>query len=204
MRFARFAPALVALALGLMAGSGVLAATYEDPDWPCIQRKVLELSIAQMWPGPMPEGDWREDEAARALAARIAPRRTPLEEVEAQVATFAATLDEAERAQRLARVFAGVLNTIDAERGQIIAGIGRYARNQADLAARVAEKEAELVTLRSAADADLDRVEEIEDTLAWDVRVFRERAQSLTYVCETPVLLEQRAFAIARILAEAI
>ena len=39
------------------------------------------------------------------------------------------------------------------------------------------------------------------NTLAWDTRIFKQRAQSLNYVCETPVLLEQRAFAIARALA---
>jgi hypothetical protein len=37
--------------------------------------------------------------------------------------------------------------------------------------------------------------------LAWDTRIFRERSQSLTYVCETPVLLERRAFELARALA---
>ena len=49
---------------------------------------------------------------------------------------------------------------------------------------------------------DWDRIEELQDALAWDIRVYKERAQALTFVCETPVLLEQRAFAIARTLAE--
>jgi hypothetical protein len=54
---------------------------------------------------------------------------------------------------------------------------------------------------RPAEPKDFDRIEELEDTLAWETRIFRDRAQSLTYVCETPVLLEQRAFAIARLIA---
>ena len=33
---------------------------------------------------------------------------------------------------------------------------------------------------------------------AWDKRIFDERNQALHYVCETPVLLEQRLFEIAR------
>ncbi len=37
-----------------------------------------------------------------------------------------------------------------------------------------------------------------ETRLEWDKRIFDERSQSLTYVCETPTLLEQRAFEIAR------
>jgi hypothetical protein len=36
--------------------------------------------------------------------------------------------------------------------------------------------------------------------LEWDLRVFDERHQSLAYVCETPTLIEQRLFALARVI----
>ena len=32
----------------------------------------------------------------------------------------------------------------------------------------------------------------------WDVRIYDDRRGSLSYLCEQPVLLEQRAFALAR------
>ena len=35
----------------------------------------------------------------------------------------------------------------------------------------------------------------------WDIRVFEDRRSSLGYLCEQPVLLEQRAFALARTIA---
>ena len=35
----------------------------------------------------------------------------------------------------------------------------------------------------------------------WDIRIFEDRRQSLVYLCEQPVLLEQRAFALARAIA---
>ena len=41
-------------------------------------------------------------------------------------------------------------------------------------------------------------LDELETRFSWDKRIFEERAQSLTYVCETPVLLEQRLYEIAR------
>jgi len=44
----------------------------------------------------------------------------------------------------------------------------------------------------TAADADL------EELLSWDLRIFEERNRSMTYLCEQPVLLEQRAFALGR------
>jgi hypothetical protein len=63
--------------------------------------------------------------------------------------------------------------------------------------------EADLAALQAAPEAerDMDRIEALQDGLAWETRIFKDRAQSLTYVCEAPVLLEQRAFAIGRALA---
>ena len=53
------------------------------------------------------------------------------------------------------------------------------------------------VTTLSAAVDGTGRIQ----ALDWDQRIFTERQQSLTYVCETPVILEQRAFALGRIIA---
>lgn len=197
----RWRIARVGLACLALAAASTGAAQPVDPDWPCVQRKVPSLSIGQMWSGPMPEGDWREDPAIGELAPALAARRNPIEEVEARVDEFAAAMPESERAERLAELFAGVLETIDAERGQLIGGIGRYARNQTALSERIEAMQGELADLNAAPEKDFDRIEELQDTLAWDTRIFRDRAQALTYVCETPVLLEQRAFAIARLIA---
>ena len=48
---------------------------------------------------------------------------------------------------------------------------------------------------------DFDAIDAEEKALDWDQRVFTDRQQSLTYVCETPVILEQRLFALGRALA---
>ena len=41
------------------------------------------------------------------------------------------------------------------------------------------------------------RLPEIEKQLLWDTRIYDARQQSMTAVCESPVLLEQRVFALA-------
>lgn len=199
MQAGRIRAGLTALALALTVTVPVSAADFDDPEWPCIQRKVPSLSVGQMWSGPMPEGDWRDTPAIESLARVLAPRRTTLEEVEARGAEFAASLDEAERAEGLSELFAAVLSRIDAERGQLISGIGRYARNQTALSDRIEGLQGELASLDP--QEDDERMRELEEVLIWQARIFTERAQALTYVCETPVLLEQRAFAIARALA---
>jgi hypothetical protein len=177
------------------------AASSDDPDWPCIQRKVDTIAMFQMWSGPMPEGAWRDDEAIRREAARLAPRRVPIEEVEAAAAELVDGMPDDERAETLGQLFNGIVDLIQRERQEIMGGIARYARSQARLAERVDAQQAELRVLNAQAEKDWDAIEELQDTVDWDARLHRERAQSLTYVCETPVLLEQRAFAIGRALA---
>lgn len=60
---------------------------------------------------------------------------------------------------------------------------------------------AELNALRakdSPSEAERAKARELDERLLWDIRVFDEREQSLSYVCESPVLLERRLFALAR------
>ncbi len=190
--------------LVLLAGTGVgLAARLDDPDWPCIQRRVPELAIGQMWPGPMPAEDAAADPEIRALARRLAPRRLAVDDIPAAVETPLRAVAPEARPAWLAGLFAAILHQINAERDDLIAGIGRYAARQRSMAEAIDVLESDLAKLEAAPEGErnMDRIEELRDQLAWETRIFKERGQSLTYVCETPVLLEKRAFAIGRELA---
>ncbi|MDT8343278.1 MAG: hypothetical protein RQ752_02485 [Thermohalobaculum sp.] len=195
---------LLLAALAGTAASRAGAADFSDPDWPCIQRKVPHLAPAQMWSGPAlgdPLPDWRADPAVARLAPVLAARRTPDPEVERLVAEFATAAPAVDRAARLTLLFAGAFALIDAERGEIIGGIARYARKQSALAAQLDTTRDRIASLAAKPDRSLDdedRLEELQDQLAWDTRIFKERQQSLTYVCESPVILEQRAFMLAK------
>jgi hypothetical protein len=176
------------------------AATFDDPDWPCIQRKVPELSIGQMWAGPEVTDPIRElarDADIREAAGPLVARRNTQEEFEAMIDEYAAGLGE-DKSDKMTALFLASFNQISHERTQIINGIARYAHKQTDLAEQIDIKRQELAELNAVADDEKnwDRIEELQDTLVWDERIYNDRRQSLTYVCETPVLLEQRAFAI--------
>jgi hypothetical protein len=43
-----------------------------------------------------------------------------------------------------------------------------------------------------------------QDKLLWDLRVYNDRHQSATYVCEVPTLIEQRVGALARAVQQAV
>jgi hypothetical protein len=190
----------IGLAILITSGDSSWAASPTDPDWPCIQPKVPQISVGQVWNGPpidaIGEG-WRDDAAVADLAEKLASRRTPLEEAQTMIADFAKIQENS--ASRLTMLFAGTLSLINSERASIIAGIGRYAKRQRALSKKIEADMAELSKLPQ--DDSPDSVSQRADMLevqAWDVRIFQEREKSLRYVCEQPVVLEQRAFAIGR------
>lgn len=184
--------------LSLLAVPGTsLAAGSEDPDWPCVQRRVPEVSAGMVWAGPPLEElqqDWRQVPEVSQLAGKIAARRTELEAAKAAVADFAAGLG-ADRSEKLTLLFAGTLTIVNRDRASILSGIERFTRKQRALADRISETAAKLKALP--ADAAAQR-EELEQQRLWDTRIYEDREKSLTYICEQPVLLEQRIFALSR------
>ena len=190
--------ALVAWAV-MVAMPGAGAATFNDPDWPCIQRKVSRLSIGQVWAGPPPDltAPASADPTLQTTIAHLVARRTPLAQAGEMIDAIAAARP-AEAERRLTVLFAGVFRQINRERGEIIAGIARYARRQKGLAAEIAANRAALTAAEKV--QDVDKVEELTDTLAWRTRIFKDRADALQAVCESPVILERRVFALAKLI----
>ena len=171
-----------------------------DPDWPCIQRKVGTLSAGVVWSGPdiAAAGDWTKDFDTAAMAQKLASRRTPIEEVDGLLDGFVQQAG-AEKDARLTRLFAGVLELVNEERDKILGGIGRYARGQNKLADRIRDESDKIGAAKDSPSATGSKeTDDLETQLKWDKRIFEERGRSLTYVCETPVLLERRLFDIAR------
>lgn len=200
MRFSLVVVLVIAIAAAVIVANRSDAAEGTDPDWPCIQRKQPHLSLGQMWAGPLPDdaiNALARDPQIQSLAARLEQRRLPLDQAEAQIADFAADADNA----RLTALMVAILAKIEPERSALIDGIARYGRKQVDLAAMIQERRASMAALEAADDPDFDAIDAQEKALDWDQRIFTERQQSLTYVCETPVILEQRAFALARAIA---
>jgi hypothetical protein len=190
---------LVAVAALFASASLPAAAQPADPDWPCIQRLVPELAVSQMWAGPPgdtadvlePAGDSAE------LAHRLASRSMPMAEAEAVIDRFADSLAPEQRNTQLRLLFEEVLQQINQERSEIIAGIKSYTRKQQHLAAKIAQDSQKLANLQPGTTPDA-QTRELVQARQWDVRVFEDRRRILTQICEQPVLLEQRAFALSR------
>jgi len=184
------AGAFLALATSLMAAE-------PDPDWPCIQALVPTLTASQMWAGPPAEGAPDADPERAALAYELASRATPLAEAEKAVDRFAEGLAAQDRNAELAGLFHEVLALINQERSEIIAGIKRYTRKQRRLAAKIAQDNRQLAGLQPGTVPDAETAELLNER-QWDLRVFEDRQHVLRQICEQPVMLDQRAFAVSR------
>ncbi len=195
-------PSLTCLAAGIaLALAGPSSAQdYSDPDWPCIQPRVEGLSPGLMWPvgeeQAPPQLDTATEEALTELAETLTLRRVDEAGMDAAIASFAA--DHRHDMAVMSEVFLRVFDALAARRSTIIAGIADYSRGQIDRAAEIDEARQQMDAEMAKEEPDFDRVDALEEQIDWSERIYTERQQSLRYVCETPVLLEQRLYTIAR------
>src|SRR5262249_13874172 len=62
----------------------------------------------------------------------------------------------------------------------------------------------QLRELQDRPDADQGRIDELTNRVEWDTRIFEERGKTMNFVCEVPVLIEQRLFALARAIQQSL
>lgn len=182
-------------------------AATADPDWPCMQRKVPQLSLGQVWNGPdLPPSakDWSKDTAVSALVEEVAARRVPIANAQKEIKDFAASLPAGRFASKMAMLVQGMFDHMDGERSHVISGISRYAHRQLEMAAELRKEASDVDALRAKPDADPDEVARRADQLNFATRIFNERVQSLTYVCDVPTIIEQRLYQLTKTVSESL
>ena len=190
----------VLVPLLLLALAGPAMAASPDALWPCIQPKVAELAAGQMWAGPpIQDAKWRDDQDVTELVPVLVARRTPIEDATSKIEQFAKDAG-ADKKARLTLLFAGVFEEINGLRSRLLTGIERYSQHQIDLSKRIRDESMKVAQAKKAAASDDEKAKaaELEQQLLWDTRIYESRTQAVSAVCESPVILEQRAFAIAR------
>lgn len=181
-----------------------LAADPRYPDWPCVQAKVPEISLAAVWAGP-PLDDardkWKNDAKVSTLVSKLAARKTPLEEAKQAITEFLAG-SAAEKAATGKLLFAGLFETLNAQRNSVLNGLERVTRKQRDAAEKVRSDTLALQALQGASPPDQPRIEELSNQLIWETRIFEDRRRVIGFVCEVPTAIDQRLFALARVIQQ--
>jgi hypothetical protein len=196
---------IVVCTLLAVAGSAkpCFAADPRYPDWPCAQAKVPEVSIAAVWAGP-PLDDvaskWKDDAKVSALLPRLAARRTPLDEAQKTITEFLA--GSAKKAETGKLLFAGLFDTLNAQRSQVMSGLERVTRKQREAADRIRADTLALQALQDASPPDQPKIDELGNQLVWETRIFEDRRRVIKFVCEVPTAIDQRLFALGRMIQQ--
>ena len=177
-----------------------LAADPRYPDWPCAQAKVPEISLAAVWAGP-PLDDaankWKDDPEVSALVGKLAARKIPLEDAQKAITDFLASpgTDKTAAGKLL---FAGLFDTLNAERSSVMNGLERVTRKQRQAADKIRADTLALQALQDATPPDQAKIDELGNQLVWETRIFEDRRHVVKFVCDVPTTIDQRLFALGR------
>jgi hypothetical protein len=180
--------------------SPLQAVDQRNADWPCVQPKVPQMAVAAMWDGPSiaDVGDsWQDDPKIKDLVSRLAARRTPLDDAEKAVAAFI-TGTSAEKQDKAKKLFAGLFDTLNQERSEVMSGLERVARKEKELADKIRSDVGTLHALQDKPGEDESKITALASQVEWSTRIFEDRRKTIRYVCEVPTTIEQRTFALAR------
>jgi hypothetical protein len=185
----------------LCTGSRIAgAADPRYPDWPCVQAKVPDISVAAVWDGPSIEqaqSSWQNNQAIRKLVTRLAARRIPIEEAQKNITEFLAGAGTA-KADKGVLLFAGLFETLNHQRTDVMNGLERLQRSQRELADRIKSDVSALHELQDKSQPDQARLDELGNRVEWSTRIFEDRRKSVRYACEVPTIIERRLFALGR------
>jgi hypothetical protein len=180
------------------------AADPRYPDWPCAQAKVPEISLAAVWNGPALDdagSRWKDDAKVSALVSRLAARRTPLDEAEKMIAEFLSDAT-AQKTEMGTLLFAGLFDTLNAQRSSVMRGLERTTRKQREAADKIHADTRTLQALQDAPTPDQAKIDEFGNQLMWETRIFEDRQRAIKFVCEVPTAIDQRLFALGRVIQQ--
>ena len=176
------------------------------PDWPCTQAKVPEISLAAVWAGPPLDdikGKWKDDTKVSALVSKLSARRTPLEDAQKAITEFLAG-SAADKATAGKLLFAGLFDSLNAQRSSVLSGLERITRKQREAADKIRADALALQALQGASPPDQSKIDEFGNQLVWQTRIFEDRQRVVKFVCEVPTAIDQRLFALGRMIQQEI
>lgn len=188
---------LFAVILAIAQGTATAAPRTLDPDWPCQQVKVSELSVGSFWSGPPIDPDtaqWQQDEAVASLAGTVSQRRLPIDQAAQRVTAFV----KSQGKDKAALLFAAIFDVLNQEREKVIAGLDRFGKRQKDLAINLRQEISDLQAEQAKTPADEAKIAELTNRVTWDRQFFETRRQSLSLACDVPTVIEQRLYGLAQ------
>ena len=199
----------VMLVLVMTLATGVVEARFGSaPEgWPCVQPYVAEVSAGAFWTGgELPASEALVgNEALMRLVDEASDRTISYEQSLDKVKTFLNQLEGSSpehKQEQVALLVVALTDSINSKRAQVLKAIERFSKRQQMMITRIEDQDNKMRAIESDDSSEnVSTLEDLEARQKWDIRVFEEREFQKNYLCEQPVLLEQRFFLLGREIA---
>ena len=176
----------------------------QDPDWPCIQRLVVDVAPGVIWNGPDPfeyGPGWEDSSEIVQIVNQVTGRRADMDRAKKLIHEFSENQTPDTKNKNLTKLFYGVWDTMNNQRKRYIKKIIKFSRHQQAVAIQVEALLNQLEESSSKPEAvESLEYQQIESTLNWHQRIYDQRERSMKSICDQPVLIEEHLGKIARII----
>ena len=174
----------------------------KDPDWPCIQVYIEELSWGSIWTGPPLDDNsskWSDDEELNLFTKKLMNRRTKETEGIKELNVY---IKKNKSPEKLTKLFHGLFdrtNDVWKKRNTKLLSFGKRQRLTSE---KISSKLAQIKELSKDFDNNKEEIEKLEQEQFWDIRRFEDRRALSDSLCEQPRFFEKRLGVYSKIILE--
>ena len=174
----------------------------KNPDWPCIQVYIEQLSWGSIWTGPVLDENsskWINDEKLSSLAEKIMKRNTKENEGIKELKKYIKKNNSPEQLTKLFHALFDTTNIIWKKRNEKLLNFGKRQRLTSE---KISTKLGKIKKLSKDYESNKDEIQKLEQENFWDVRRFEDRRALSDRLCEQPRFYEKRLGTYSNIILE--
>ena len=174
----------------------------KNPDWPCIQVYIEQLSWGSIWTGPVLDENsskWINDEKLSSLAEKIMKRNTKENEGIKELKKYIKKNNSPEQLTKLFHALFDTTNIIWKKRNEKLLNFGKRQRLTSE---KISTKLGKIKKLSKDYESNKDEIQKLEQENFWDVRRFEDRRALSDSLCDQPRFYEKRLGIYSNIILE--
>ena len=159
----------------------------QNPDWPCIQVLVKELSWGSIWTGPPLDENsskWSDNENLKVLAKKLMNRRTKENEGIFELKNY---IKKNNSPNELTELFHSLFDTTNDIWRNRVTKLLNFGKKQRLTSEKISLKLEKIKELSKDFNTNKDEIEKLEQEQFWDIRRFEDR-RNLSGVYSTIIL----------------
>ena len=176
----------------------------KNPDWPCIQVLIEELSWGSIWTGPPLDENsskWIDDENLSALAKKLMNRKTKENEGIGELKKY---IKKNNSPNQLTKLFHALFDTTNEIWRKRTAKLLNFGKRQRLTSEKISVKLEKIKQLSKDPNLNKDEIQKLEQEKFWDIRRFEDRRNLSDPLCDQPRFYEKRLGVYSNIILESI